>query len=89
MSPDSRNRRRSRKHSRHVPPSLPTSNWELRHSPYTAEGRVEGAYRFAVGARNVTGWKRRVLIGFGLLFPVGIGLALVGEIVAALVRWIR
>lgn len=65
------------------------AGWELRHSPYTAEGRVEGAYRFALGARNQTGWKRRMLIGLGLLFPVGIGLALLVELATALIRWAR
>ena len=59
--------------------------WDLQHN--TAEGRIEGASRFALGARHQTGWKRRVLITLGLLFPVGIGLGLLGMLVTALIRW--
>lgn len=92
MSPRSKAKRGGRKRPRcHTPGQrgIPSTGWESKHSPYTAEGRIEGAYRFAVGARNQTGWKRRVLIGLGLLFPVGIGLVLFVELVTALVRWVR
>lgn len=92
MSPTSQNRRRRGRSRRRALPterSRPGGSWELHHSPYTAEGRIEGAYRFAVGARNVTGWKRRVLVGFGLLFLVGIGLALVIAAIDGLIRWLR
>jgi hypothetical protein len=92
MTSGSRKRgRRKRRDGRRSPAQRgrPPVGWELQHNPYTAEGRIEGAYRFAVGAGNQTGWKRRVLIALGLLFPVGIGLALLVELVIVLVRWIR
>lgn len=46
-------------------------------SPYSAAGTIEAAHRFAIGARGVTGWRRRMLVGVGLLFPVTFGIALV------------
>lgn len=92
MSPRSRKRGRQKGRRNHRPRvasgARPRSGWELQHSPYTAEGRIESAYRFAVGAKHQTGWKRRVLIGLGLLFPIGIGFGLLIGIITALARWI-
>ncbi len=62
--------------------------WELQHSPYTVEGRIEGARRFALAAKSQTGWRRRVLITLGLLFPVGIAFGLGIMLVTAVVDWI-
>lgn len=84
-----RQKRRSRGHGSRTQHVQPHAGWELQHSPFTVEGRIEGAQRFAMGARHQTGWKRRVLIGVALLFPVCIGLALFVELVTAVVGWMR
>lgn len=78
-----------KKPHRHGRAPGPSVGWELRHSPYTAEGRIESAYRFAIGARNQTGWRRRVLLGLGLLFPVGLGLVLVIKVILVLIHAMR
>lgn len=62
------------------------ASWELQHSPYTVEGKIEGVGRFAAGVSQATGWRRRVAIGLALLFPVGIALALLIGFVSYLVR---
>lgn len=33
-------------------PAPDPGSWELRHSPYTVEGQIEGMGRFAVGTRR-------------------------------------
>jgi hypothetical protein len=35
--------------------------WELRHSPYTPEGEIEGAGKFAAGAKNLGPRRQRVV----------------------------
>lgn len=35
-------------------------DWELAHSPYAIEGRIESAARFARGLTRATGWRRRL-----------------------------
>lgn len=39
----------------------PRDQWELRHSPYTPEGEIEGAGKFAAGAQNLGSRSQRVV----------------------------
>lgn len=39
----------------------PPDPWELRHSPYTPEGEIEGAGKFAAGAQDLGSRSQRVV----------------------------
>lgn len=59
-------RRKGRRHLPKVPGNVPTEGWELRHSAYTIEGEIEGAGRFARGARHASPGRRigaRLFVG--------------------------
>ena len=73
--------------SRHPPPPEPgpePQGWELRHSPYTFEGRIEGLGRFASGSHRVPGWRRWVAVVLALSFLLPVALGLVGYVVSLL-----
>ncbi len=77
MSPRSRNTRNGRVRRRvHLPPVEDASGgWQLKHSPYTVEGEIEGFARLATGARRSHGRARR-LFGFAVLLVFGIPLVI-------------
>jgi hypothetical protein len=56
--------------------------WELRHSPYTPEGEIEGAGKFAAGAKHLQPRQRRavrimvIVTLLAMAAPIVIGLVL-------------
>jgi hypothetical protein len=69
-------RRGRRTHSdESTPSSHRLDSWELLHSPFTVEGRIEQAARFSRGLRRARGRKRLVgYVMFWLFFsPIVLG----------------
>lgn len=62
------------------------SPWELQHSPYTPEGNIEGARKFAEGAANARGWRRTAVLVVAWMFPAFIGLGLLIELIKLIVE---
>ena len=56
------------------------------HGAYTVEDQCEGLQRFAVGAANARGWRRRVAVGLAWIIPAGFivasAVALVGLVIS-------
>lgn len=61
-------------------------SWELIHSPYTVEGRIEGVARFARGLRRARGRKRLVGMSMWALIVVPFALGLIAWAVLFIVR---
>lgn len=59
------------------------------HSPYTAEGSVEGMRRFATAADHAVGWRRRVAVGLAWILPAGMIATIVLALVVAFVSHLR
>ena len=59
MDPDNRDQRDDE--HLHAEVGTTPDQWELRHSPYTPEGEIEGAGKFAAGAQNLGPRSQRVV----------------------------
>ena len=81
-----RKRRRTRSDERSTRSYDRLDSWELIHSPYTVEGRIEGIARFAQGLRRSRGRKRLLGMGMWALIVVPFALGLIVWAVLFVIR---